>query len=195
VAGRVEEDRVHEHLRGESRSRGRQDGSEPRRAFTLWRRRTGARRDRRKEGLRMRTAGRPLPTCRPSSAQSAETRLVNMGMRPSRETLASMLRRHGEDDLAERAPSFTDDEMARIGTLGAYYAWSEDAFVLGSGMGGARALALATIDVIEGNQRDLRWHHSKSEIENMGLSREPDPREREIDRSLRLHAAERQRPS
>ena len=46
-----------------------------------------------------------------------------MGMRPSRETLASMLRRHGEDDLAERAPSFTDDEMARIGTLGAYYAW------------------------------------------------------------------------
>jgi hypothetical protein len=118
-----------------------------------------------------------------------------MGMRPSRETLASMLRRHGEDDLAERAPSFTDDEMARIGTLGAYYAWSEDAFVLGSGMGGARALALATIDVIEGNQRDLRWHHSKSEIENMGLSREPDPREREIDRSLRLHAAERQRPS
>ena len=106
-----------------------------------------------------------------------------------------MLRRHGEDDLAERAPSFTDDEMARIGTLGAYYAWSEDAFVLGSGMGGARALALATIDVIEKNQRDLRWHHSKSEIENMGLSQEPDAREREIDRSLRLHAAERQRPS
>jgi hypothetical protein len=72
-------------------------------------------------------------------------------MRPSRETLASMLRRHGEADLAERAPSFTDDEMARNGTLRAYYAWSEDAFNLASGMGGARALALATIDVIEGN--------------------------------------------
>ena len=118
-----------------------------------------------------------------------------MGMRPSRETLASMLRTHGEDDLAERTPSFTDDEMARIGTLGAYYAWSEDAFNLGSGMGGARALALATIDVIEGEQRDLRWHHSKGEIENFGLSREPDAGEREIDRSLRLHAAERQRPA
>ncbi|MGB9185655.1 MAG: hypothetical protein WCB67_16490 [Solirubrobacteraceae bacterium] len=117
-----------------------------------------------------------------------------MAMRPSRETLASMLRMHGEDDLAERAPSFTDDEMARIGTLAAYYAWSEDAFNLGSGMGGARALALATIDVIEAKQRDLRWHHSKAEIEN-GLSREPDAREREIDRSLRLHAAERQRPA
>jgi hypothetical protein len=106
-----------------------------------------------------------------------------------------MLRRHGEDDLAERAASFTDDEMGRIGTLGAYYAWSEDAFALGSGMGGARAPALATIDVIEGNERDLRWHHSKAEIENFGSSREPDAREREIDRSLRRHAAERQRPS
>ncbi|MFZ0088832.1 MAG: hypothetical protein WAL63_04960 [Solirubrobacteraceae bacterium] len=105
-----------------------------------------------------------------------------------------MLRSHGEDDLAERAPSFTDDEMARIGTLGAYDAWSEDAFALGS-MGGARALALATIDVIEGNQRALRWHHSKGEIENFGLSWEPDAGEREIDRSLRLHAAERQRPA
>jgi hypothetical protein len=116
-------------------------------------------------------------------------------MRPSGETLASILRSHGEDDVAERAPSFTDDQMARIGTLGAYYAWSEDAFALGSGMGGTRALALATIDVIEGNQRDLRRHHTKGEIENFGLSREPDAREREIDRSLRLHAAERQRPS
>jgi hypothetical protein len=118
-----------------------------------------------------------------------------MGMRPSRETLASMLRRHGEDDLAERAPSFTDDEMARIGRLGAYYAWSEDAFNLGGGMGGTRALALASMDVIEGKQRDLRWHHSKGEIENLGRSREPDAKEREIDRSLRLHAAERQRPA
>jgi hypothetical protein len=106
-----------------------------------------------------------------------------------------MLRMYGEDDLAEGAPSFTDDEMALIGTLAAYYAWSEDAFVLGSGMGGARALALATIDIIEGDQRDLRWHHSKSEIEDMGLSPEPDTREREIERSLRLRAAERGRPS
>ena len=118
-----------------------------------------------------------------------------MAMRPSRETLASMLRMHGEDDLAERAPSFTDDEIARIGTLGAYYAWSEDAFNLGIGMGGARALAVATIDVIEGKQRDLRWHRPKGEVENFGLSQEPDARERESERSLRLHAAERQRPA
>jgi hypothetical protein len=38
VAGRVEEDRVHQYLRGESRSRGRHDGRQPRWALTLWRR-------------------------------------------------------------------------------------------------------------------------------------------------------------
>jgi hypothetical protein len=36
-----------------------------------------------------------------------------------RDTLAKMLRSHGEDDLAERAASLTDDELTRIGTLGA----------------------------------------------------------------------------
>lgn len=106
-----------------------------------------------------------------------------------------MLRQHGEDNLARRTSSFTDDEMARIGTLGAYYAWSEDAFALGSGMGGTRALALATIDVIEGGRRDLRLHHGQVEVEQFGLSPEPDAREREIDRLLRAHATERQRAS
>ena len=60
-----------------------------------------------------------------------------------------MLRQHGEDDLAERALSLSDDELARIGTLGAYYAFSEDAMALGGGMGGTRAVSLATIDVLE----------------------------------------------
>ncbi len=44
-----------------------------------------------------------------------------------RDTLAGMPRSHGEDDLAARVDSLSDDQMARIGTLGAYYAWSEDA--------------------------------------------------------------------
>ena len=48
-----------------------------------------------------------------------------------RDTLARMLHSHGEDDLAERAGSITDDELARIGRLGAYYAFSEDALALG----------------------------------------------------------------
>jgi hypothetical protein len=72
-----------------------------------------------------------------------------------------MLREHGEDELAERAPSLSDDELARIGALGGYYAFSEDAMALGGSMGGARALSLATIDVLEGTGRDLRRHHSE----------------------------------
>jgi hypothetical protein len=34
----------------------------------------------------------------------------------SREVLAGMLRKHGEDDFAERALSLSDDELARIGS-------------------------------------------------------------------------------
>ena len=110
-----------------------------------------------------------------------------------RDTLANMLRSHGEDDLAERALSLTDDELTRIGTLGAYYAWSEEALALGGSMGGARALSLATIDVLEDTQRELRWYHTKAEIE-FGFSKEPDADERTADRALRRHASEKQRP-
>ena len=83
-----------------------------------------------------------------------------------RDTLAKMLRSRGEDDLAERAVSLTDDELTRIGTLGAYYAWSEDALAFdGRGStGGARALSLATIDVLEGAGRDMRRHRTDAEL-------------------------------
>jgi hypothetical protein len=49
---------------------------------------------------------------------------------PGQFALAKMLRSHGKDDLAERAVSLTDDELTRIGTLGAYFAWSDDALAL-----------------------------------------------------------------
>lgn len=75
-----------------------------------------------------------------------------------------MLRQDGEHDLADRAASLTDEELRRIGTLGAFYAWSEDAFALGCGMGGTRALALASIDVLERNGRDLGRHHTDHEV-------------------------------
>jgi hypothetical protein len=52
-----------------------------------------------------------------------------------------MLRRHGEDDLAEGVASITDDELTRIRTLGAYYAFSEDALALHGSMGGAAMAA------------------------------------------------------
>jgi hypothetical protein len=44
-----------------------------------------------------------------------------------RVVLAGMLREHDEHGLADRALSVSDDELARIGTLGGYYAFSEDA--------------------------------------------------------------------
>src|SRR5437763_10907220 len=94
-----------------------------------------------------------------------------------RDTLGNMLRSHGEDDLAERVASITDDELARIGRLGAYYAFSEDALALGGSMGGTRALSLASIDVLEGTGRHLRRHHTDQELA-FGLSDEPDASER-----------------
>jgi hypothetical protein len=80
----------------------------------------------------------------------------------SREVLAGMLRKHGEDDLAERALASSDDALARIGTLGAYYAFSEDAIELGGSMGTDRALSLATI-------RRARGHRARSALEPHGM--------------------------
>lgn len=117
-----------------------------------------------------------------------------MSISVERDVLAGMLRAHGEDELAERAASLSDDQLARIGTLGAYYAWSEDAAKLGFGMGGARALSLATIDVLEDTGRDLRRHRSAADV-SQGFSEEPDANERARERELRRHAAERQIPA
>jgi hypothetical protein len=114
-------------------------------------------------------------------------------IRIQRDTLAGMLRSHGEDNLADRAESFSDDQLARIGRLGAYYAWSEEAIALGGSMGGARALSLATVDVIEDSQRELRRHHTEAEIE-YGSSETPTADERAADHALRRHAAEKQQP-
>ena len=55
-------------------------------------------------------------------------------IRATREHLANILPEHGEKDLAKRVLTITDAELERIGELGAYYAWSEEAFELGLGM-------------------------------------------------------------
>jgi hypothetical protein len=111
-----------------------------------------------------------------------------------RELLADMLGSHGEDDLAERALSLTDDELTRIRTLGAYYAFSEPATALGGSMGGSRALSLATIDVLENTGRDLHCNRTKNELEIFGWSAELSEDEIARDRSLRLHATAEQQP-
>ena len=112
----------------------------------------------------------------------------------SRGVLAGMLRNHGEDDLAERALSLSDDELARIGTLGAYYAFSEDAMALGGSMGGTRALSLAAIDVLENTGRDLRWSRTESERGGSSLDQFAED-DVVMDRELRRHAAEQQIPA
>jgi hypothetical protein len=117
-----------------------------------------------------------------------------MAIEVSREVLAGMLRQHGEDDLADRALSLSDDELARIGTLGAYYAWSEDTMALGGSMGGTRALSLATIDVLEDTGRDLRYSRAEWEREESPVDRFAE-HDAVRDRELRRHAAERQIPA
>jgi hypothetical protein len=112
----------------------------------------------------------------------------------TRETLAGMLRQHGEDDLAEQALSLSDDELARIGTLGAYYAFSEDAIKLGGSMGTGRALSLASIDVLQNTGRDLRVSRPGRERDASTLDRFAD-RDIVMDRELRRHAAEQQIPA
>jgi hypothetical protein len=114
-------------------------------------------------------------------------------MRTSKDALAGMLRSHGEDGLADRVASLTDDELTRIGRLGYYYAFSEDALAFGGSMGGARALSLATIDVLEDTGRDLRRSRTDFELA-WGWSEESDASERAQDRELRRHAAEKQQP-
>lgn len=109
-----------------------------------------------------------------------------------RETLARMLRSHGEDELAERALSVTDDELKRIGELAACYAFSERAMATGGSMGGARALSMAAIDVLEGTPRDLHWARSELERE-MGWYDLSDA-EFARDRALRLHCLEELQP-
>jgi hypothetical protein len=109
-------------------------------------------------------------------------------IRATREELANMLPNHGEEDLAERALTITDAELERIGELGAHYARSEEAFELGTSMGGTRALCLATIDVLEGNMRDLRRARTYWELE-WGLTRELSDVDRAQEHSLRLRAA------
>jgi hypothetical protein len=113
-------------------------------------------------------------------------------LRVRRDTLARMLRSHGEDELAERALLVTDDELKRIGELGGCYAFSELAMATGGSMGGARALSMATIDVLEGTPRDLRWPRSELERE-LGWYDLSDA-EFARDRALRLHCLEELQP-
>jgi hypothetical protein len=81
----------------------------------------------------------------------------------------------------------TNEELDRIGILGAHYAFSAVAMEHGGSMGGARALSLAALDVLERTDRDLRRTRSQGEL-NAGMSEELDEEELERTRVVRLTA-------
>ena len=74
------------------------------------------------------------------------------------EMLAVDLRTYGEDDLAERVLSAEPGMLERIFGRADHYVYSDEyASPSGGSMLLSKALALATIDVIEGQPRPLRW--------------------------------------
>lgn len=106
---------------------------------------------------------------------------------PTRRTLANFLRSYGEDDLAERSLTTTDEELDRIAILGAHYAFSDVAMEHGGSMGSARALSLAALDVLEGSGRDLHRTRSEGDL-NAGMPEALDEQELERLRMVRLTA-------
>jgi len=79
-------------------------------------------------------------------------------MQFSRNTLVRALLAHDEDDLAERVPTVTDEELQRIGQIAGDYAFPAEVLAPGptSSMGTTRAISLAAVDVLEGAPRKLR---------------------------------------
>jgi hypothetical protein len=74
-----------------------------------------------------------------------------------RDQLVRFLLAHDEEELVERVPSVTDEELKRIGELAEHYAFSaEHAHPDGGSMGTSRASSLAAVDVLEGAPRELR---------------------------------------
>lgn len=122
-----------------------------------------------------------------TSAASCSRPVGSPRLRIEREVLAKFLRSYGEDALAEHALVTTDEELDRIGIFGGHYAFSREAMAYGGSMGGARALSLAALDVLEGTDRDLRRPRSDQELHH-GMAEELDEDELERIRVVRLTA-------
>jgi hypothetical protein len=78
--------------------------------------------------------------------------VIELGYDP--DDLAWHLRCYGEDELTEKVPKLTDDQLRRIGHVGGGFAMRSDT-PSGAGMMLAKALALAAVKVIEGRERPL----------------------------------------
>jgi hypothetical protein len=72
-----------------------------------------------------------------------------------RRSLVRALLAHDEDELAERVPTVTDDELQRIGHIAGDYAFPEEVLTgSASSLGTTRAISLAAMD----GWRALRAH-------------------------------------
>ena len=84
-----------------------------------------------------------------------------------RDTAVRVLLSHGKNDLAERVPSLTDEQLKRIGERAEHYAFSgEHALRSGASMGVSRAITLATVEVLEGASREL--HRKEAQRDRSG---------------------------
>jgi len=68
----------------------------------------------------------------------------------SRELLEADLRTYGEDELAARIPSLSEAEIQRIGEVADRYLYTPERPLI------AKAVALATVNVLEGASRPLK---------------------------------------
>jgi hypothetical protein len=76
-----------------------------------------------------------------------------------RATIASDLRSYGEDELAERIRQITDAQCVQIGWAAGRY-WNH--FEGSAGMQLRKAVALAAVEVLEGQPRQLRRSRARS---------------------------------
>lgn len=73
-----------------------------------------------------------------------------------RDTALRVLLSHGENDLGERVPSLTEEELTRIGERAEHYTFSDEhSAQTGGSMGVSRAISLAAVEVLEGASREL----------------------------------------
>ena len=93
-----------------------------------------------------------------------------------------------DQELKELIKQLTDEEMEGIAALAFHYAFSAVAMEHGGSMGGARALSLAALDVLDGSGRDLRRTRSPQEL-SWGMSSELSEHEVERIRALRITAS------
>jgi hypothetical protein len=78
------------------------------------------------------------------------------------ELIAVDLRTYGEDDVADRIPTLSPDQLQRIYDRADFYLYSDEhARPSGASPYLAWAIAMAAVEVVDGHRRPLRWKRRK----------------------------------